>query len=290
MSVQQQSCAELFAGSIAPDSELSAWLTGCDLAVGWVKDEEGIVAAALRKQGAGEVLVGSPFASSIRARHQSDRFLETLGELPADRSVSMTFQLPDHLIARGLACLRDAGGCVDRTLILLHPGSGSRHKCVSPKLMAEVIERLQKESAEPIMLEGPADGEAVAGVLQHVSMKPVLLRGLALGTLAGVLASTGLFVGHDSGITHLAASLGVNCIALWGPTDLERWAPFGPHVTVMRGAPCRCADWQTVTLCLEKPCLRLSAEDIFALCRTRLKSCNPSKSLTARLVSDYPVC
>jgi len=46
-----------------------------------------------------------------------------------------------------------------------------------------------------------------------------------------------LFLGHDSGISHLAAACGVPCVLLFGPTDPATWAPPGPHVHVVRRDP-----------------------------------------------------
>ena len=42
------------------------------------------------------------------------------------------------------------------------------------------------------------------------------------------------FVGNDSGITHLAAALGIPAIALFGPTDPAVWGPRGENVLVIR--------------------------------------------------------
>ena len=52
--------------------------------------------------------------------------------------------------------------------------------------------------------------------------------------LACWLASARLYVGNDSGITHLAAAVGTPVLALFGPTDPEIWAPRGPNVRVGR--------------------------------------------------------
>jgi ADP-heptose:LPS heptosyltransferase len=43
-----------------------------------------------------------------------------------------------------------------------------------------------------------------------------------------------LFIGHDSGVSHLAASWGAPTLALFGPTDPAVWAPVGPRVRVVR--------------------------------------------------------
>ena len=52
--------------------------------------------------------------------------------------------------------------------------------------------------------------------------------------LACWLASARLYVGNDSGITHLAAAVGAPVLALFGPTDPAVWAPRGPRVRVAR--------------------------------------------------------
>ena len=52
--------------------------------------------------------------------------------------------------------------------------------------------------------------------------------------LGAVLAHAGLYVGNDSGVSHLAAAWGAPALALFGPTDPAQWAPVGPHVKVLR--------------------------------------------------------
>ena len=56
---------------------------------------------------------------------------------------------------------------------------------------------------------------------------------LTLPHLAAVLEHV-TFVGHDSGISHLAAAVGCNCILLFGPTDPDVWAPQGENVRIIR--------------------------------------------------------
>ena len=54
-----------------------------------------------------------------------------------------------------------------------------------------------------------------------------------LGSLAEWLASARLYIGNDSGITHLAAALGVPTVAIFQSTDPAVWAPRGPRVAVI---------------------------------------------------------
>jgi ADP-heptose:LPS heptosyltransferase len=52
--------------------------------------------------------------------------------------------------------------------------------------------------------------------------------------LACWLASAKLYVGNDSGITHLAAAVGTPVVALFGPTDPGIWAPRGAQVVIIK--------------------------------------------------------
>jgi ADP-heptose:LPS heptosyltransferase len=97
--------------------------------------------------------------------------------------------------------------------------------------------------------------------------------------LAGVLAHARLFVGHDSGVTHLAAALHVPTVALFGPTDPVQWAPRGPHVFVVRGNLCTCRGSEQIRHCLERPCLPHSPEaiaDVAVSALTRYQSVTKS--------------
>src|SRR5207249_4852234 len=86
---------------------------------------------------------------------------------------------------------------------------------------------LQISGATPVVLEGPADRESVERLLQSCVNPPIVLKGLDLLTVAGVLAQARLFVGQDSGVTHMAGLMGVRTVALFGPTDPARSAQCG---------------------------------------------------------------
>jgi len=259
----------LFGGAEPSDPLLKDWLSRCDLAVAWTSDESGSLTAALKNSGAAAVLVQSPFCSSLAALHQSDRFLEILREPASEDQAIEPLSAPAHLRERGSTCLDACDLPSNRPLVLIHPGSGSKHKCVDPAVLASVTQQLQQQGIVPLILEGPADQQAVGKLLSQLSNKPTVLRGLSLSVLAGVLSCIELFLGHDSGVTHLSALLGVSTVALFGPTSPARWAPRGSNIVVVQGEPCRCLSWGEVSRCVEKPCLQLSPEAILAACRVQ---------------------
>ena len=136
---------------------------------------------------------------------------------------------------------------------MIHPGSGSRHKCVTPAVLLPVLEGLEAEGMQPLLLDGPADHEMVQRLLIHMARHPILVSGLSIRLLAGILSQVDLFLGHDSGVTHLAALLGTPTVALFGPTEPGRWAPRGRAVTVIERVPCRCVSWDAVRNCMRSP-------------------------------------
>ena len=290
-SVQGRASTELFAGADSVTGQLRNWLEDCDLAIGWMQDLDGRLSETLKAVGAREVIVRSPFSTVIQATHQRDRFLEAINEAPSDDEGDIRLTVTEPLLHLGQACLEAEGLVVGQPLVVIHPGSGSAHKCVAPEILATVINALKSSGATTVVLEGPADREPVERLLRLCVNQLIVLNGLDIMTVAGVLAQTQLFVGQDSGVTHMAGLMGVHTVALFGPTDPARWAPRGAHVSVMQGKPCFCRSWGDVSRCEEKPCLNMPQDHLVARCLAHLKEGAVRQRIPSGcLVTDYPVC
>lgn len=174
--------------------------------------------------------------------------------------------VPDRWRAEGRSLLAYHGIEEKQRLIVVHPGSGSLHKCVAPDALASLIELMGAKGKIPVIVEGPADAESVARLHRKLSNPVTVMRGKDLQTAIGLLSYAECFVGQDSGVTHLAALFGISTLALFGPTDSARWAPRGKHVTVLRGNPCSCRSWEAVRQCDDKPCLKFSAHGLLEHC------------------------
>jgi ADP-heptose:LPS heptosyltransferase len=102
--------------------------------------------------------------------------------------------------------------------VAIHPFSGSARKNWPLARFREVAERL----AQPVRwTAGPE--EALEGAERFDD----------LYELACWLAGARLYIGNDSGITHLAAAAGALVVAIFGATDPAVWAPRGERVTVL---------------------------------------------------------
>ena len=116
--------------------------------------------------------------------------------------------------------------------LALHPGSGSEKKNWPEQNWAELIERLLRTTKSSLLLVG---GEAEGERLQRLAaaLPPTRIRvaqSLPLAELARLLQNCSGFIGHDSGISHLAAALGLPGVVLWGETREQIWRP--PHERV----------------------------------------------------------
>ena len=122
--------------------------------------------------------------------------------------------------------------------IAVHPGASGPRKRWPARHFAEVGRSLSRDpNWRLLLLEGPLDGEAVKEVRAGLAEDSARWETVSienLGRLAAVLSRCRLFIGNDSGITHLAAALGIRTIALFLDTDPRVWAPRGPRVELLR--------------------------------------------------------
>jgi ADP-heptose:LPS heptosyltransferase len=161
----------------------------------WVWMKNPVVADNLKRSGVRDVFHASAFPAS---GHAAEYLLRTIG-LPAP-------ELPD---------LWDPGS----NLIVLHPGSGSTAK-VWPRFreLAQLLPQAE-------ILLGPCESP--------LDLPNRCLTGLSLEAVADRLRHCRLFIGNDSGITHIAAYWGTPTIALFGTTDPRVWGPIGRRVKVL---------------------------------------------------------
>jgi ADP-heptose:LPS heptosyltransferase len=120
-------------------------------------------------------------------------------------------------------------------IIAFHPGSGSDKKNWPLQNWIELGHHfLRNHSGSLLIVSGEADGAQTRKVESTWHNPRVrFAKSLPLPTLAAVLEQT-VFVGHDSGISHLAAAAGAKSILLFGPTDPAVWAPLNENARVIR--------------------------------------------------------
>jgi lipopolysaccharide heptosyltransferase I len=136
-------------------------------------------------------------------------------------------------------------GLPDRR-VLLHPGSSTfaAFKRWPPARFAELAKRLVERGVGVLVSFGPGERELAAPILAaSAACRPVDGRALGLLGLAGVMQQCRVVVAADTGPLHLAAAVGVRCVALFGPKDERRYGPRAHgdvrHELLYHDVPCR---------------------------------------------------
>jgi ADP-heptose:LPS heptosyltransferase len=239
--------AWLFGSAQAPTDLACETFGGADLALVWAPDSENNIASRLRALGAHETLVAAPPPQIGPHQHIALQLLGVLAPLgvavPPD-VYALSGALPVlRWPAEAQEEARTAWDTINQTeqpRIAIHPGSGSAKKRWPAAHFAALLCDLQRDCA-PVLIEGPQDGAVVAEILTQVDGVPVV-RELSVAGLAAFTCDCALYVGNDSGATHLAGMLGLPTVALFGPTDSACWAPLGPPVIVFQSATSRMDD------------------------------------------------
>ncbi len=192
-----------------------------------------ILAKNLKRAGAGRVISLPPFAPEGLGVHVSDYLVESLGREGIEgENAGAPLQLAEETLTAAQAFFTRSGVQEGARILAIHGGSGSPGKNWPPEKFAMVAD-WAAERAGILLLSGPAErgAEEIRKAMKKGS--PLGADSLPLIRLAGLLNWSRAYLGNDSGITHLAASLGVPTVALFGPTDPAVWGPRGIAVRIL---------------------------------------------------------
>ena len=193
-----------------------------DLVFNYLHDPVRQVRSNLLLAGAKQVLSGSPI---IKEGHAIPFLLAPLEALAIyDGDPHPVLDFPAELRAQGAARLRDRG--IRGRPLVVHPGSGNPDKNWPAARYVEIITRWRAQGREVVAVIGEADLDEAAALQRNLPDLP-FLSGLTLPELGATLAECAAFLGNDSGITHLAAAVGLPVTALFGPSNPATWAPRG---------------------------------------------------------------
>jgi heptosyltransferase-2 len=230
-------------GFFATNSQLSAELAGYfasfDLIISYLYDPDRIFENNLRRCGVKNLVRGPAkiIEKGAHAARQLARPVEELGIRVVDLTEKVFLSKEDRRFAREF--LRSSS----QLTIAIHPASGSKEKnwplenwtaLVSSKdglSMGELSHVGNQLSL--VVVSGEADSAQIAQLEHTWKDRDVrFAKNLPLPHLAAVLEHT-IFIGHDSGISHLAAAAGAKCVLLFGATDPNVWAPRNENVQVV---------------------------------------------------------
>lgn len=253
-SIESAALSCFFACGAELPSDLRDYFVSFDLILSYLYDPDRIFEENLRRCGAENILRGpAKVFPGTHAATQLARPLQELGITVTDLAAKIFPSDEDRTFAQQFL-----EPC-ERAILAVHPGSGSERKNWPVEHWIELIQVLSRAwpasrsgcfhsdrdqrrlPSRPnsfrsiLIVSGEADRSAMQQ-LQKAFGREERVRfahQLPLPHLAAALSHC-TFIGHDSGISHLAAAAGARCILLFGPTDPNVWAPRNSGVAVLR--------------------------------------------------------
>lgn len=175
-------------------------------------------------------------------RHIKDHYLHLLQKLGLQVDEQPFFlKLPEKYIEAGGEHLKRAGLDPTRPAIAIKPGSSFGAARVWPVTRQEELIKKLLEKDLQVALIGSPSSQSISRTLKASADGRVadLAGSLSLEETAGVIASSKVYVGNDSGLTHLANFLGTPVVGLYGPTDPHLSGPSqAPSVALKKVVPC----------------------------------------------------
>ncbi len=227
-SQQEARWAELYSRTpLSP--RFAAWLKEFDLVICFWPDPDGELASRFPLHPGQRYLHGGARPQTTpAARH----FIAALSPLGIPETAPLFFRLQPRIVAQSVpaAKLRQ---------VVLHPGSGSPRKNWPLENWRQLAGWLSTQSSLSLaIISGPAEPEPL------LTECGATWRNLPLEALVERMNGCALFVGHDSGISHLASACGARCVLMFGPTDPSIWSPPASNVTVLQTGP----NWEGLSL------------------------------------------
>ncbi len=167
------------------------------------------------------------------------------GILGIELPVKLSTELPVSQAATGQAegLLKEAVG--SGPLLVLSPTSRWDSKmwgAASFATLADIF--IEQNNAKVVFTGTPGDLQYIKGIIKKMKHKALNLAGKTdIAQLAAVFRAADIYIGCDSGATHIAASQGTAVVAVFGPTDPAYTGPYGDNAEVVSMkascSPCR---------------------------------------------------
>jgi heptosyltransferase-3 len=229
-SIEARAMAGFFVPSGILDPTLMDYFASFNLVVSYLYDPDHMFADNVRRCGVRRVIEAAPKPSDLPAPQHYCKPLESLAVYVDQPRPRVYPRETDRGFARDF--FRGFGK--DR-VVAIHPGSGSAAKNWSVAKFAAIGRWLVDEMAvQLLVIHGEADDMTVQELTTTLMPRiPREARGMKLLELAAVLERCAVFLGNDSGISHLAAAVNTPTVAMFGPLSVSAWEPVGEKVRVV---------------------------------------------------------
>ncbi len=218
----------LFAGDSVP-REVQSRLGGYDRVVSWFGSRADLFVERLRRI-VPDALIAPPVPETGPPPTVWEHLLGSLAPWGVKAPSELApLDVPEAWRAEACLALLRLGRDERGPLLFVHPGAGGRDKRWPAENFARVIRKaVQETGCQVLVHQGPADRDAVDQLARVRDLPALRLVAPPLHRLAGVLREADAYLGGDSGVSHLAAAVGVRAVILFPPATRDRWAPWSP--------------------------------------------------------------
>lgn len=227
-SIEARALAGFFARDGQLAEELADYFSEFDIIISYLYDPDEIFQTNVRRCARAQFIAGPHRADERVKLHAAKVYLQ-----PLERLAIFDADYVPHLT---LPPATDNQPPAIGNQLALHPGSGSESKNWPEANWAMLLEHLADSTDFNLLLVGgEAEGERLqwlAAALPPARLK--VAQSLPLAQLARRLQPCAAFIGHDSGISHLAAAVGLPGLILWADTVEEIWRPPSERMIVLR--------------------------------------------------------
>lgn len=227
-SIEARPLAVFFAKNGDLDAGLQAYFGSCDIIISYLFDPDGIFQANVARCTAAQFIVGPHRPKDEQNIPAAEVLLK-----PLERLAIYEAQPRPHL---PLAVEAKPAAAPGEIWLAVHPGSGSERKNWPESHWKGLLETLRQDpTLRLLMVGGEAEGQRLDRLAQvWPADRLEIARNWPLPDLAKRLAGCTAFLGHDSGITHLAAAVDLPGVVMWGDSCEAVWRPPSPRMSILR--------------------------------------------------------
>ena len=220
--IESPELAMFFSQNLAADIKWRKFFSGFSIIISYLYDPDKIFESNVNSCGVQQFIAAPYRPDETKLIHASKQFLQPLDIL--------TIFDADPVSRLSIPADTSLESC-----LAIHPGSGSDSKNWMEENWMELIEyMLYTTSLKLLLIGGEAEGEKLQRLVDGLPVDRIEInQNIPLSCLAERLSRCCGYIGHDSGVTHIASALGLPTLVLWGPSCEEVWRPLGERVRIL---------------------------------------------------------
>jgi heptosyltransferase III len=181
--------------------------------------------------------------------------------------------------------LAEQGIGPDQPYAVMRPGASQANKRWPTKRFAAIAQWLREAHGIATVVNlGPGDEQIAAEVKQRFAGLSIIMSDLDLRGLVALLAGSSLFIGNDTGPTHIAAALGKKSVVVFGASDSKVWSPWKTEYRLIENPfPCKqCPQGKCESLGASRCISAISVDEVRDACEALLQESHDARLRASR--------